>query len=159
MLLAVLGSFVFVAVGLWMIITRPEMGRKLGGGLSILTFGTFAAMGIKRMNLPPKYLVVNATGVRSDAFPGISEEVSIRWSEVQSVSSLSLRNQPFVVITTQNQDQLISSLGSGGSMIAKANATLCGSPFVLSAMNFAVPHRELLGCIDSFWKAAGMENE
>lgn len=153
MLIVVLGSAAFAGVLIWILSKNRGAVALTIGAVGILFFGACGIAAVKRLTLPAKFLVLNADGLKSDAFPGFAEEVQIKWAEVVAVSTFTVNNIPNVVIQTDDPTKVLSTLPMAPRLIAQANVSLCGSPFVLCSMNFGVSHAELLDGIETAWVA------
>jgi hypothetical protein len=152
MLLVILGSAAFVGGCIWILSKNRGAVDLAIGGVGILFFGACGIAGVKRLTLPPKFLVLNKIGLKSDAFPGFAEEVEIKWADVINVSTFTVNNIPNVVIQTKDPTGILATMPMAPKMIAQANVALCGSPLVLCSMNFGVSHSELLSSIETAWQ-------
>jgi hypothetical protein len=143
---------VFIGISIWAMVQDRVQRNPIPLGLCILVMFGFAVALIKRLTGPPRYVVIDSLGIRSDAFPGIGDDFRIKWASVEAVSTSTQNNIPNVVIHTVDQDEIVDALATSMKLLAKSNNVLSGSPFVLCAMNFAVSHEELLNSIQNAWQ-------
>ena len=152
LIIALIVLAAFIAVSSWAVLRDRGERMPIALGLCILVMAGAAVALVKRIASPPRYVLIDSFGIRSDAFPGIGDQVQIKWASVDGVSTCTQNNIPNVVIHTVDQQEVVDALPTAVKLLAKSTILLCGSPFVLCAMNYAVSHDELLHSIQNAWQ-------
>ena len=102
-LLLVLGSMIFVAIGLWMIGAfgpAPSSGRydsdwlAFVGWFAVLFFGLCSVLWVRRLFIASEQIRIDRTGIYSRQW---SDDM-IPWSEITSVTTWTYRGQDVIVI-------------------------------------------------------------
>lgn len=149
----VLGSVIFVAMGLWMV--QPDSAQIAGrhhynspflmygiGVIVILFFGFCGVVGIRKLFDKKPGLILNAAGIHDNS-SGIAAGF-VPWSEITGFSIFEMQNQKTLVINVIEPQRYIMAGGAFKRMLNKMNYKMCGSPVVISANSLKVGFDELL---------------
>jgi len=150
MLLLLLASCVFVALGVWLVsldeaslqVQSRFRNSVLVHGLGLVAvafFGLCGGVGIKKLFSKKPGLVFNSSGI-VDNSSGVSAGL-IPWPEIVGVELFELQKQELLVIKVTDPRKFIDRGGLVRRALNNANYKMCGSPIVISAnalrMNFA----------------------
>lgn len=151
-LVVVLGSLLFVVVGIYMFInaedftsyrSRFPLYTKMLGIVSALFFGTALLISIKQLFTDKLILVIDKFGVNVN--PKKSLEEYIEWKNIIGFSELKIHRQKFVVIDINNSDYWIQKEKNRlRKKLMKFNFRNYGSPFNLSANVMQTNYAELV---------------
>ena len=141
LVLTFLGSLLFVAIGLWLVIERPN-SRNLFFGNPVLVLGAGAAgilfFGFVAVKVFPK-LTDKKPGLIIDQ-EGITDNSSalaagfIPWSDVDEIRIMEVMNQRFLMVIVNNPEQYINRATNAISRrLASANYSSYGSPISISS--------------------------
>ena len=153
MALVVLGSIVFVALGLWMVGLFgevPENRRwsrefvQIFGWISIIFFGLCAIVGTRRALDSDAQLRISASGIYWKPW----SEVTIPWHEVREVSGWRYRRQKFILLSLNHPERYPSSSLLG--KLAAANRALAGGDISISLVGLDKSFEEAMDAIDEF---------
>lgn len=155
----VLGSVIFVAMGLWMV--QPDSAQIAGqhdynspvlmygiGVIVILFFGFCGVVGIRKLFDKKPGLILNAAGIHDNS-SGIAAGF-VPWSEITGFSIFEMQNQKTLVINAIEPQRYIMAGGAFKRMLNKMNYKMCGSPVVISVNSLKVGFDELLKICNSY---------
>lgn len=149
-LLLILASCVFVALGVWLAsldeaslqVQSRFRNSVLVHGLGLVAvafFGLCGGVGIKKLFSKKPGLVFNSSGI-VDNSSGVSAGL-IPWPEIAGVEVVELQKQELLIIKVTDPRKFIDRGGRLRRVFNNANYKMCGSPIVISAhtlrMNFA----------------------
>jgi hypothetical protein len=136
-----ISSIIFVAIGLWLVISPPKIDIPLLGNptlilvtgiASILFFGLCAFMFFKKLKDGKAGLIIDKTGITDNA-SGISAG-HIPWSNIKEISTAQVMNQKFLMILVDNPNDYISRQTNViKRQGAEMNFKNYGSPISISA--------------------------
>lgn len=133
---AVLGSFGFVAFCTIALLNAPfgwfEKGAMV---LGILTFGTFAIVGIARLLKPAQHIRLDEIGIHTDGVPGAAP-MTVRWEDLRSIRTWEMERQRMVVLDITDLAPAYAAAAPTGRTVMKMNEGLAGSPIVLHPPSF-----------------------
>ena len=151
MFLTLLGSIVFVGVGLWFLTSPPETIHWLYGNsnfifglglISAIFFGIIAVSMIQKISEKKAGLVINKQGVTDN-----SSALSIGfipWADVQQIKVLKVMSERFLLFILNNpQDYLKKVKNPIRRNTMKINQKLYGSPFSISSNLLQINFDEL----------------
>ncbi len=151
MVLALLGSFLFVILGIWLVVKHQEIDSiflkfpltiLIVGIISILFFGFLSIIAIKKLSSQTDKLIISAEGITNNSWDiGVQ---FIPWKQIKSITEASIANQNFVIIVMKNPEKFIAS--QKNKLIRKAmsmNYRFFGAVINLSANNLETTHKEL----------------
>lgn len=141
LIMLLIGSIAFVAIGLWFAISPPPIHRGISkspilifiiGVVAILFFGFTAFMILKKLQDNKAGLIIDENGITDNA-SGISAG-HIPWKDIKEITTAQVMNQKFVMIIVNNPDEYI---GRQTNAIKRKGATInyksYGSPISISA--------------------------
>lgn len=149
--LMLLGSLLFVGIGIWMIISRHQYADSFPtsntvmlvvGIISILFFGYIAFFLIKKIPDNTPGLIINEEGIfdnSSSVAAGL-----VLWSDIQEIKTTAVISQQFIMIIVKNPEEYINK--QEGSVKCKAmqmNYKSYGSPISISANALNTDFNEL----------------
>lgn len=114
MTLALLGSLAFVAIGFWFVISPPKINSALFGnpvliflaGIgSIVVFGLFGVLGLKKITDKKPGLVIDETGITDNA--SVTAAGHISWSDITEIRTSQVFSQKFLTIMVRNPNEYI----------------------------------------------------
>lgn len=166
MLFVIFGSFVFVALGIWIIFIAQEPNghqQKLSivillytaGGLSVAFFGLCLAAGIWRLFSNSPGLELNNDGM---IIFSIGKPLFINWQEIERLSIYETHNQKFLVVYISNPDKYIFNGGKIQQNIAKASQSMCGSPISISSNTLDLQYEDLFDACERYLVAHGIQH-
>ena len=149
--LLLLGSLVFVAGGMWMVL-NPSPTRRYSetfvfcmGIIAILFFGMGIFVAIWQLIKDRLALTINEKGLIINHRFG---QTVIDWDEIKGFSEYNLNRQKFVVIQLKKNDYHIKKeTSSFKKRIMKLNVAMYGSPYALSSSVYKINHNELLALL------------
>lgn len=151
MVLALLGSFLFVILGIWMVVKHQEIDPSflkfplailIVGILSILFFGFIAIIIIKKLSSQSDGLIISPEGI-TDNSSGISAGF-IPWTEITAITETSYAGQASVVIVIKNPEEFIASQKSSFKRkVMSANYKSFGAAVSISANSLKTTHKNL----------------
>lgn len=158
MLTIILGSCVFVALGIWIIFTAQEPNGNQQeiyvavllyaiGGLSVTFFGLCLIVATWRSLSNTPGLELNDEGL---TIFGIGKPLLISWREIECLSAFESQNQKFLVIHTHNPDKYIFNGGKIRENIAKASQKLCGGPISISTSTLNIQFDDLMDTCEGY---------
>jgi len=139
--LMLIGSFAFVAAGLWFVIKPPTISNPIIGNptliltvgiAAILFFGLCAFYVAKKLPDKTPGLIINDKGV-TDNSGGVSVGL-IPWSDIKAITLETAANQRFLMVIVKNPDEYIDrQKGFIKKKAMQMNYNTYGSPISISA--------------------------
>lgn len=162
LILTLLGSLMFVAIGLWMVIARPSSNHfffsnpalVLGAGVAgILFFGFVAVKVIPKLMDKKPGLIINSNGI-TDNSSGVSAGF-IPWADIEDIRLAQVFNQRFLLIMVNNPEQYINRASNAITRkLITSNYSSYGSPISISShalqMDFDQLHALLVEKMKTF---------
>ena len=136
-----IGSVIFIVIGLWFLISPPKINNPIFGNptlilvsgiASILFFGFCAFFIFKKLQDDKAGLIIDETGITDNA-SGISAG-HIPWTDIKEIKTRQVMNQKFLMIFVDNPNDYIRR--QTNAIIRKAaeiNFKNYGSPISISA--------------------------
>jgi len=164
-ILLILGSCAFVAVGVWMFSMLPEDLKDMPpffrnllfihtvGILSIVFFGMTGVFGIKKFFDRKAGLVFNSAGI-FDNSSGISAGY-IPWTEILGTKIYEMVNQKMLIILLANPDVYIERGNPLKRFLNRKNYNMCGSPISISSNALKMSFPELLSTFERYHQKYG----
>jgi hypothetical protein len=158
-LLLIIGSCAFVAMGLWMLqmdSAEIEAQRRFNsplivhgiGGLSVVFFGMCGAFGIKKLFDKKPGLVLSSAGI-FDNSSGVAAGL-IPWSEIAGFSVVEMQKQKILIVVVVDPEKYIKIGGSLKRMLSRANLKMCGSPIAITSNSLKIGFDELLDSCNQY---------
>lgn len=141
MLLTLLGSIMFVGLGLWFLINPTKINNPIFdnpttifivGLVSIIFFGLAAVTIFRKFSDKKAGLIINREGI-IDNSSGVSAGL-ISWTDIQEIKVSQVMNQKFLMIIVRNpQDYLDKVTNALKRNAMKINYKTYGSPISISS--------------------------
>lgn len=160
-------SLLFVVIGIWMLIYRPEVNNGLFNRpvvkygvavLCILFFGAAAIFFIRKLGDKRPALTLTSEGIEDH-----SNAVSlglIPWRDILAVEPLKVLRQEFLIIRVANpQEYLVKSTNYFKRASLKYNFRHYGSPLAITANTLKISLSELMAMIELRLKEFRARNE
>ena len=151
MVLALLGSFLFVILGIWMVVKHNEIDSLflkfplailIIGIISIVFFGFIAILILKKLSSQTDGLIISSKGI-TDNSSGISAGF-IPWTEITAITETSYAGQASVIIVIKNPEEFIAAQKSSFKRKAMmANYKSFGGAVSISANSLETTHKNL----------------
>lgn len=151
MLLTLLGSIVFVGLGIWFLINPPRISNPILGnpalifilGLaSILFFGLVAVTILRKFSDKKPGLIISRHGI-TDNSSGVSAGL-ILWTDIQEIKISQVMSQKFLMFIVSNpQDYLDKVTNPLKRNAMKMNYKTYGSPISISSNALRINFNEL----------------
>jgi hypothetical protein len=166
LLFAILGSLLFVALGLWMVsidsatieslrrYNYPLIVRGLGI-VGILFFGFTGIMTLKKIFDKKPGLILNSMGI-IDNSSSISDNILIPWSEISGLNIYEVtKKQKFLVFLLKNPDKYIEAGNSLIHTLKRVNYEKSGSPLAISSNSLKISFNKLVEISNEYFAKYG----
>lgn len=149
--LALLGASAFVAIGLWFVISPPKIDSALFGNpvliflagvASIVVFGLFGVLGLKKPADKNPGLIIDKTGITDNASGASAGHIP--WSDITEIRTTRVFNQKFLTVMVCNPNEYIERQTNAlkrKNMQMSCNSN--GSPINISANTLQCSFDEL----------------
>tara|TARA_R110001583_G_scaffold60219_8_gene179035 strand:+ start:2114 stop:2644 length:531 start_codon:yes stop_codon:yes gene_type:complete len=150
MLFLMLGSILFVALGVFMVLNAQEMQTKkfppiwiMGFGIiAILFFGSIGLAILKKMFSKKAGLAIDVNGIWDNS-SGVSVGF-IAWEDITGIRKVSVSGTKFLLIDVRNPNKYINKMDSGIKKLAmKANNRKYGTPISISSNGLSIKFKAL----------------
>lgn len=141
LLMILSGSILFVVIGLWFVISPPQIERGLfsnpalilGTGIaSIIFFGLCAFVVFKKLQSNKPGLVIDQSGITDNA--SALSAGHIPWSDIKGIRTIQMMNQQLIMVEVVNPEEYINrQSGALKRKAAEINYKSYGSPISISA--------------------------
>ena len=149
--LLLLGSIAFVAIGLWFVISQPKIDSELFGNpaliflagiASIIVFGLFGILSLKKLIDKKPGLIIDKTGITDNASGASAGHIS--WSDITEIKTTQIFNQKFLTIIVRNPNKYIERQTNAlKRKNMQMNLSSSGSPINISANTLKCSFDEL----------------
>jgi hypothetical protein len=157
LILMLIGSIGFVAVGLWFVIQPPTISNSffgnpttilLSGIASILFFGLCAVFMARKISDSKPGLIVDKIGI-TDNSSGISAG-QILWSDIENISVIEMHRQKLIMLHLINPQEYIDKQTSGFKRkMMQMNFNMYETPCIISSNALKINFDELLNILYS----------
>ncbi len=136
-LLATLGSMLFVVAGIWMLIAGEfwmdleTLFRKLLGLVSIVFFGLMGVYSLMKLFDSKPGLVIGPSGITDNS--RALHELIIRWEDIQEVETYKVNRNRFVLIFVRNPYYYIDQAMGIRKYGMRMNQKFYGTPLSISS--------------------------
>jgi hypothetical protein len=162
--LVILGSCVFVALGIWLFSLDADTIHALPRGrnptfvhaigiLAIMFFGLCGIVAIPKLFDKKSGLIFSPSGIVDNA-SGVSAGL-IPWSEIIGADSFEMRRQKFLAIKVKNPEKYLERGKGLKRLVVKANYKMCGSPITISAIALKISFPELVALFNQYQQKYG----
>ena len=159
--LMLLGALVFVAIGLWFVISPPTISNSywgnptkiaIAGYASILFFGLCAFVLIKKLPDSKPGLIIDDIGL-TDNSSGVSAG-QILWSDIENISVIEIHRQKLIMLHVANpQDYIDKQISGFKRRMMQLNYKMYGTPLSITSNGLKIPFDELLSTLTDKLKA------
>lgn len=163
LILMIIGSAIFVGLGLWFISkpnlfdSRNEYLILIIGIASILFFGICLIFMIRKLFDNSIGLTINEMGI-TDNSSGTSVGL-IEWNDISDIRTTQIASTKFILIETTNPEEYINRAKTSISRRAmKANYRMYGTPLSISSNTLQIKFDELWEKITSAHKSTLNQN-
>jgi hypothetical protein len=151
-IMMIIGTSAFVAIGLWFVIAPPQIKNSywghpariaITGYASILFFGLCAAFFIRKLPESKPGLIIDSTGLLDNS--GALSAGQILWTDIENISVLEMHKQKLLMVEVKNPREYIDrqkSLLKRKGM--ELNYKMYGTPLSITANGLKMPFNELL---------------
>jgi hypothetical protein len=166
--LAILGSSVFVAIGIWMLSldeasiqssrsfrlfwNNPMYVQGLGL-LSIVCFGLLGLFFFKKLFDKKPGLIFSNSGIVDNASAAAAG--FIPWSEVMGADIFEMAQQKMLIIKVRDPKKYVERGNAVKRKLNQANYNMCGSPITISANALKVNFADLHTLFDEYQRKYG----
>jgi hypothetical protein len=157
-----LGALVFVAIGLWFVISPPTISNSywgnpakiaIAGYASILIFGLCAFILIKKLPDNKPGLIIDQMDL-TDNSSGVSAG-QILWSDIEDISVIEIHRQKLIMLQVANpQDYIDKQTSSFKRKMMQLNYKMYGTPLSITPNGLKISFDELLSTLTDRLKAA-----
>ena len=166
--LALLGTCVFVAIGIWLLSLDAASIRSSSsfrlffnnpiyvyglGLLSIILFGLLALFFFKKLFDKEPGLVFSNSGIVDNASAVAAG--FIPWSEVIGAHIFEVPQQKMLIITVRDPQKYVDRGNALKRKLNQANYKMCGSPITISANALKIDFAELHSLFDQYQRKYG----
>ncbi len=151
LLLLLLGSLTFVALGLWFVIAPPTISSHYWGNstkmiivgyASIIFFGFCAFAFILKFPTKGSGLIIDDTGL-DDNSSGVSGG-QILWSDISNISIIEIHRQKIILLQVNNpQDYINRQTSKFKRKMMEMNYNMYGSPLSITSNGLKISFDEL----------------
>jgi hypothetical protein len=163
-LLLLLGSCIFVALGVWLFLMDAETIRREmplrnpllihGVGVAgVVFFSLCAVMAARKMLDKKPGLVLNSSGI-IDNSSGVSAGF-IPWSEILGAQIFEVMGQRTLIILVKNPEAYVERGSKLKRVANRANYKMCGSPIAITSNTLKISFPELLSIFKQYQQKFG----
>ena len=162
--LLIVGSFAFVALGVWMFsLDASSIARNLPrkdprfvhgvGVAAIAFFGLCGSIGLRKMFDKKPGLVLNSSGI-TDNSSGVSAGF-IPWSEIKGAKILQVGAQKILIIMVEKPEAYVGRGNILQRAANKMNFNLYGTPILIASNTLKIGFPELHSLFHQYLQAFG----
>lgn len=156
-ILLLLGSLLFVALGLGLIL-QPQFYSKYGlfvqavGLASVIFFGLCGLAALGSLISRKAALVFDDQGLTmACALPWLADSW-IEWTEVVHISQAAISSNQFIVLHLKDNQAYIDRLPNHiFKKLGRWNMRLVGSPVAISAVSYKISHQKLWEVVNQYF--------
>lgn len=162
LLLMLIGSIGFVALGLWFIINPPTISNPVFGNptvifvtgiASILFFGLCGVYIARKLPDNKPGLIIDNVGL-TDNSSGVSAG-QILWSDIENISVIEIHRQKLIMLQVKNPQDYIDKQTSGiKSKMMQMNFNMYGTPLSITSNSLQIKFDELLNILNDHLNAS-----
>ena len=156
LILMLIGSIGFVAVGLWFVINPPTISNPFFGNptlifvtgiASILFFGLCAVYIARKLPDNKPGLIIDNIGL-TDNSSGVSAG-QILWSDIENISVIEIHRQRLIMLQVKNPQDYIDKQTSGFKRkMMQMNFNMYGTPLSITSNALQIKFDELLNILN-----------
>ena len=151
LVLAIVGSLIFVGLGLWFVISPPgpqhfhrysPTTMLVAGYASIIFFGLCALILIRKLPDNRPGLIIDDEGI-TDNSSGISSG-KVLWSDISNISLIEIRNQRLILLLVNNPyDYINRQTNKFEKKLMEINYNRYGTPLSLTSNGLKISFNDL----------------
>lgn len=143
MILGLLGSLGFVALGIWLVFFVADIGFRgvIAGWASIIFFGLCATFFAFKVFDSKPGLIINSEGILDNS--SALESELIKWEEIEGIGEIEVKNQKFIQIFLKNPEAHIAKHKGYVKYLMKINYKWYGSPVNIGAHSLKTNFKSL----------------
>lgn len=167
LLLMLVGSLTFVALGLWLVINPPTNQHYhryspttilIAGYASIIFFGLGVLIFIRKLSDNRPGLIIDDLGL-SDNSSGVAGG-QILWSDILGISVLKVHRQKFVMLQVKNPEDYINrQTNAFKRKMMEMNFKMYGSPLSITSNGLKISFNDLHKLLVDSYDAAKQREE
>lgn len=158
LILVVLGSLIFVVLGVWLVSVDPnqlESSRRFAspriiGYLCIAFFGVCGLLGIRKLFDTKPGLVFSSKGIIDNS--SVVAAGLIPWSEITGFSEYQVKSTKMLIIHVKEPEKYANRGNKLKRALNSANMKLVGSPLSISSTSLGISYSELQKLAESSFK-------
>jgi hypothetical protein len=161
--LMIVGSFAFVAVGTFFLLNAESVAKDLpiddpwftrGVGMaSIVLFSLTGILGLRKLSDKKPGLVLNSSGI-IDNSSGVAAGF-IPWSEITGAEIFEMHRQKILIIKVKSPQTYIDRGNALRRAANKMNAKMGGSPIAITSSTLKIAFPELLSTFEHYHQKYG----
>ncbi|UAM97809.1 hypothetical protein K8354_16200 [Polaribacter litorisediminis] len=142
-LLNILGSIGFVALGIWMVVSEKESeSNQILGILAIIFFGFTLIIGIKKLFEKNSGLIIDSKGITD--YTNSNSIGLIEWEDIIDIRIIEIMSIKFILVDLENSEKYIKKAkNSLQSKLMRKNLKDYGSPITLTTTNLNCSFKKL----------------
>lgn len=154
--LMLLGSLMFVAIGLWFVITPPTISNSYWGNpeklaivgcASIVFFGLCVFYLFRKLSDNKPGLITDQTSL-TDNSSGVSGG-QILWADIEGISVMEVHKQKLIMIHVTNpQDYINKQTSSFKRKMMQMNYKMYGTPLSITSNSLKISFDELISTLN-----------
>lgn len=154
-----IGSFVFVALGIWLLLDADNLtgwqtnNTTLNRGIgliSILFFGLGIFISTKRLFKSELALIITSEGINVNPKKSLLD--FIKWEEIQKIEEIKIQNTRIIIIRVKNpQYWLNKETSSFRRRLMQFNVSNYNSPFNISAAGLDISSDKLVETLNIYF--------
>ena len=157
--LLLVGSIVFVALGVWLVLEADNLSGWRGrsslftrgvGIASIPFFGLGIFVGIKRLIQSEIYLVISYEGLNVNPKKSLTE--CIKWDDINSIEEIKIKSTRIVIIGVKNPEYwLVKETNGFRRKLMQFNIRNFNSPFNIAAAGLDISSAKLIETLKNYF--------
>ncbi|KIC89406.1 STM3941 family protein [Flavihumibacter sp. ZG627] len=162
-LLMLVGSLAFVAIGIWFVISPPAISNSYWGNptklafvgyASIFFFGLCAFLLFRKLSDKKPGLIIDNTGI-TDNSGGVSAG-QILWSDLEDISVMEMHRQKLIMLHVKNPQEYIDKQTSGFKRkMMQMNYNMYGTPLSITTNGLKISFDDLMATLIAKVKSHG----
>ena len=151
-ILGLIGSIIFVALGIWMILDIDNsLLIRVVGIVSVLFFGLGIFIGIKRLIKSEIALIIDNKGLNVNPKKSLTE--FIEWDNIIGFKEIKIKSQRILIIVVKNPEKWIEKeTNTFRKKLMRFNLNNYDSPFNIAAASLDISYAELNDKLNRYFK-------
>jgi hypothetical protein len=159
LLLLGVGAALFVALGVWLLLTADKQVRydplyvKAVAILAIGFFGLCGAYGVMKLFDSRPGLILDSAGLTDNSSAFAVGRVA--WNEIRDIRVLSIRRQKFLALIVRDPGKYLRRGNSARQYVKTKSFEMTGSPVTIASNALSVGFDELEKLVRAYWLKYG----